>query len=78
MSDMSSRLALGVYGAASYAAQPFCGLYLRARARKGKEIKERLKERYGFASKEVLSNNDDGPYVWVHAASIGETKAVLP
>jgi len=78
MSDITSRLALGVYGAVSYAAQPFCGLYLRARVRKGKEIKGRLRERYGFASKQVLSNNDNGSYVWVHAASIGETKAVLP
>lgn len=78
MSDIASRLALGVYGTLSYAAQPFSGLFLRARVRKGKEIKERLKERYGFASKEVLSNIDNGPYVWVHAASIGETKAVLP
>ena len=78
MSDITSRLALGVYGAVSYAAQPFSGLYLRARARKGKEIRERLKERYGFASKEALPNNENGSSVWVHAASIGETKAVLP
>ena len=78
MPDIASRLALGVYGAVSYAAQPFSGLYLRARAHKGKEIKGRLKERYGVASKEVLPNDHNGSYVWVHAASIGETKAVLP
>ena len=78
MSDLASRLALGVYGTLSYLAQPFSGLFLRARARKGKEIKERLQERYGFASKEVLPDNHNGSYVWVHAASIGETKAVLP
>lgn len=78
MSDLASRLALSAYGALSYAAQPFSGLFLRARARKGKEIRERLRERYGFASKEALSNSQNGSYVWVHAASIGETKAVLP
>ena len=78
MLDITSRFALGVYGAVSYVAQPFSGLYLRARAHKGKEIKERLQERYGFASKEVLSNHHNGSYVWVHAASVGETKAVLP
>ena len=78
MADLTSRLALGIYGALSYAAQPFSGLFLRARARRGKEIKERLPERYGFASKEVLPKSDNGSYVWVHAASIGETKAVLP
>lgn len=78
MSDLASRLALGAYGALSYAAQPFSGLFLRARVRKGKEIKERLRERYGFASKDALSNSRSGSYVWVHAASMGETKAVLP
>lgn len=78
MSDLASRLALGAYGALSYAAQPFSGMFLRARARKGKEIKERLRERYGFASKEVLTSSHNASYVWVHAASIGETKAVLP
>lgn len=78
MSDLTSRLALGTYGVLSYAAQPFSGLFLRGRVTRGKEIKERLRERYGIASKEVRSDNHNGLYVWVHAASIGETKAVLP
>lgn len=74
MSDLVSRMALNTYGVAGYVAQPFAGMFLRWRAGKGKEDTSRLKERYGFPS----VNSDGRVCVWVHAASLGETRAVLP
>lgn len=74
MSEFVSQLAMNAYGAASFALQPFMGIALHARARKGKEDKTRLRERYGYSS----LSSDDHVCVWVHAASLGETRAVLP
>ncbi len=53
---------------------PFTGPFLRSRARKGKEDRSRRGERYGYASFE----RPDGPLVWLHAASVGESLAILP
>jgi len=44
------------------------------RVRKGKEDPARLGERYGRTERE----RPDGRLVWLHAASVGETIAVLP
>jgi 3-deoxy-D-manno-octulosonic-acid transferase len=44
------------------------------RASKGKEDRSRARERYGVAGRE----RPDGPVIWVHAASVGETIAVVP
>ena len=74
MSDFVSRLALSTYNIAGLALVPFSGLFLHWRARKGKEDRKRLRERYGIASAEP----DGRVCVWVHAASLGETRAVLP
>jgi 3-deoxy-D-manno-octulosonic-acid transferase len=49
-------------------------LFLGARARQGKEDATRKRERYGEAS----VARPDGPLVWFHAASVGETNAILP
>lgn len=53
---------------------PFTGPFLRARARKGKEDHERRGERYGYAS----WDRPEGPLVWLHAASVGESLAIMP
>lgn len=74
MSDTVSRLALNTYAAAGFLFQPFTGLLLRWRASRGKEDLARIKERYGFAS----VKRSPRAVVWVHAASLGETRAVLP
>lgn len=59
------------FGAAIY---PLLGPYLAIRAAKGKEERSRRKERYGRSRIE----RPDGPLVWFHAASVGETNAVVP
>ena len=53
---------------------PLLGPHLRARARRGKEIADRLPERRGIDP----TQRPDGPLVWLHAASVGETMSVLP
>ena len=65
---------LGAYGLAGAAAYPLIGPYVSWRARRGKEDHARRGERYGRASRE----RPEGPLIWVHAASVGETNAVAP
>lgn len=54
--------------------RPIAPLILRARARKGKEESQRQGERFGVAG----LTRPKGQLVWIHAASVGETNAVLP
>lgn len=74
MSDLISRFALNIYGGIGYAVLPFTGVFLHWRARKGKEDLTRIRERYGHAS----AHKSTQICIWVHAASLGETRAVLP
>ena len=66
--------AMVVYRGLGRAATPFLHLLLAWRQRKSKEDPARRSERYGKASKARPA----GTLVWVHAASVGETNAVLP
>lgn len=54
--------------------QPLAEPFLNHRMRRGKEDPARRGERFGNAGKK----RPDGPLVWAHAASVGETNAVLP
>ncbi|MBP1850444.1 3-deoxy-D-manno-octulosonic-acid transferase [Rhizobium halophytocola] len=69
-----ASIALAAYRLAGIAAYPFSGLLFAVRAAKGKEDRARKPERFGYPSLE----RPDGPLVWVHAASVGETLAVVP
>ncbi|MEM6461119.1 MAG: lipid IV(A) 3-deoxy-D-manno-octulosonic acid transferase [Pseudomonadota bacterium] len=69
-----ARVTLTSYRWLGAAIYPFVGSYLALRATKGKEEHARRRERYGFATVE----RPEGPVVWVHAASVGETTAVVP
>jgi 3-deoxy-D-manno-octulosonic-acid transferase len=74
MSGRLARLALSLYRWGGMALYPVVGPYLALRAAKGKEDRSRRRERYGIASVERPA----GPLVWFHAASVGETNAVVP
>ncbi|MCV0395372.1 MAG: lipid IV(A) 3-deoxy-D-manno-octulosonic acid transferase [Rhizobiaceae bacterium] len=74
MSERWARAVLGAYRWTGACAYPFVGGYVTWRASRGKEERGRRRERYGFAG----VARPDGPLVWVHAASVGETKAVGP
>lgn len=66
--------ALLTYRAAMSLARPGLWLLLRQRAGRGKEDPARQSERYGIAG----LARPPGDVLWLHAASVGETNAVLP
>jgi 3-deoxy-D-manno-octulosonic-acid transferase len=67
-------LTLRAYRALSQGVRPAAGLFLRRRSRQGKEVPERLGERMGHAS----AARPASTLLWFHAASVGETNAILP
>ncbi|MEO0543661.1 MAG: lipid IV(A) 3-deoxy-D-manno-octulosonic acid transferase [Pseudomonadota bacterium] len=73
MSERWARTAMQAYRWAGVAAYPLVGTYMRVRASQGKEEASRRGERFGRASMPRVN----GPLVWVHAASLGETSAVI-
>ncbi|HET7718249.1 MAG TPA: 3-deoxy-D-manno-octulosonic acid transferase, partial [Bauldia sp.] len=74
MGKAAATAAFGLYRLAGMAIRPVTPLLLAWRVSKGKEDRSRLDERYGRASVERPA----GRLVWVHAASVGETIAVIP
>ncbi|MEM9277033.1 MAG: lipid IV(A) 3-deoxy-D-manno-octulosonic acid transferase [Pseudomonadota bacterium] len=74
MSNLFSQIAFKTYRAVGLLAYPFMGPFLRFRATKGKEDRKRRYERYGYPSAE----KPGGPIIWFHAASVGESMAVIP
>ncbi len=64
---------LKIYAAAMSALRPAVPVFLNIRGRRGKEDGLRRGERLGFAGRP----RPYGPLIWVHAASVGETNAVL-
>jgi 3-deoxy-D-manno-octulosonic-acid transferase len=67
-------LRLKAYRAFTSLARPVAPALLRLRERHGKEDPARRQERFGQAS----APRPDGRLAWFHAASVGETNAILP
>jgi 3-deoxy-D-manno-octulosonic-acid transferase len=65
---------LRLYAGATTLAAPLLKRMLRRRVARGKEIAERLPERWG----EDATPRPPGRLLWMHAASVGETMSVLP
>jgi 3-deoxy-D-manno-octulosonic-acid transferase len=74
MSSFRARMALGAYRLGGIAVSPLMSPYLALRAARGKEDRARRGERFGYPS----ANRPQGPLIWFHAASVGETSAVVP
>ncbi|CUW47200.1 3-deoxy-D-manno-octulosonic acid transferase [Novacetimonas hansenii] len=53
---------------------PILRIHLARRVRRGKEIAARVGERQGIAT----CLRPDGPLLWLHAVSVGETLSILP
>lgn len=66
-------LALGMYRLATGMAEPFAPMILRKRLKSGKERADRVGERMGRTS--VARPN--GPLIWMHGASVGESQLLL-
>jgi 3-deoxy-D-manno-octulosonic-acid transferase len=73
MADLGDRL-LGAYAGLTRHAGLVGRLIVGVRRRRGKEHPTRWRERLGAGADAALRR----PVVWVHAASVGETVAILP
>ena len=62
-----------LYRTATRAAEPFLGIWLRHRARTGKEDGDRLPERFARSKVDLTPSR----LVWMHGASIGETRLLI-
>ncbi|MBA5778370.1 3-deoxy-D-manno-octulosonic acid transferase [Stappia sp. F7233] len=74
LSRAAALALLSLYDGVGHIAYPVLSLLHRRRARLGKEDPARRGERFGAASQP----RPEGDLVWVHAASVGETNAVMP
>jgi 3-deoxy-D-manno-octulosonic-acid transferase len=63
-----------LYRFATTLARPVAELILQRRIRAGKEDPDRINERRGIAS----FARPEGPLIWMHGASVGETSMLLP
>jgi 3-deoxy-D-manno-octulosonic-acid transferase len=71
---VSATVAAAAYRLLGLALMPLMPLALSVRAARGKEDRARVGERFGRASRPRPA----GRLAWVHAASVGETNAVMP
>lgn len=74
---MGRALASGffaLYRGTAFVATPLVGQFLRKRLARGREDAQRLGERMGRSG----LMRPDGPLVWIHGASVGESLSALP
>ena len=62
-----------LYRALWWIIAPLAVLRLLIRSRRERGYREHIGERFGFARGRVPE--DDAPLIWVHAVSVGETRA---
>jgi 3-deoxy-D-manno-octulosonic-acid transferase len=74
VADRIADLMLGAYRLGTRTLRPAVPFIISARTARGKEDPARSGERYGKPS----LKRPEGRLIWVHAASVGETNAVLP
>ena len=70
--ETAASPSLAAYRVATKALQPVAPFVLKWRERQGKEDPARRPERLGVASRP----RPEGPMLWLHAASVGETNAI--
>src|SRR5918993_2807435 len=68
-------LARATYTAVAFLAIPFAALHLLWRSRRQPEYRLHWAERFGFAR---YVHNVERPLIWIHAVSLGETRAADP
>ncbi len=70
-------MSLRLYSLAWWLATPLVIAYLLWRARRQPEYRAHWNERWGFHGA-AAARRGDGPLIWVHAVSVGETRAAQP
>ncbi|HTR06013.1 MAG TPA: lipid IV(A) 3-deoxy-D-manno-octulosonic acid transferase [Paraburkholderia sp.] len=65
-----------IYRAAWWLIAPLAVLRLFIRSRRERGYREHIGERFGFSAGRLPE--DDAPLIWVHAVSVGETRAAQP
>ncbi|EJF75530.1 hypothetical protein MCO_01814 [Bartonella sp. DB5-6] len=74
MMELKACTALLIYRMVGFCFRPIVPFYLFIRALRGKEERSRQKERLGKSHKA----RPQSPLIWLHAASVGETLALVP
>ncbi|MET3589623.1 3-deoxy-D-manno-octulosonic-acid transferase [Bartonella silvatica] len=74
MVELKARTALLIYRMVGFCLYPIVPFYLLLRTIRGKEEQGRQKERLGKSQK----TRPQSPLIWLHAASVGETLALVP
>ena len=74
MKEFKARTALYLYRMAGGLISPLLPFYLSMRAARGKEDPHRKRERM----RRTNEKRPEGPLIWLHAASVGETLALVP
>ena len=69
------NVVLALYSALTWAAQPLLRRKLRQRARAEPGYAFRMEERFGRYEPESLGRDGAGRWIWLHAVSLGETRA---
>ena len=70
-------MSLRLYSLAWWLATPLVIAYLLWRARRQPEYRAHWGERWGFHG-DAAARRGNGPLIWVHAVSVGETRAAQP
>ncbi len=65
-----------IYRALWWLVAPLAVLRLLGRSRRERGYREHIGERFGFSRGRLPE--DDAPLIWVHAVSVGETRAAQP
>ena len=65
-----------IYNALWWLVAPLAVLRLLIRSRKERGYREHIGERFGYTRGRLPE--DDAPLIWVHAVSVGETRAAQP
>lgn len=66
--------AFGLYRVFGLIAAPLIGRHMKKRRDRGKEHPERFGERFGLSDRP----RPEGPLVWIHGSSVGESVSALP
>ncbi|MBB5073435.1 3-deoxy-D-manno-octulosonic-acid transferase [Bartonella callosciuri] len=74
MMELKAHMALLIYRMIGFCLRPVIPFYLFLRTIRGKEERGRQKERLGKSHK----TRPQSPLIWLHAASVGETLALVP